>query len=285
MRPAATEKTCASERLRRGRILPWLLLWTGCAAPDAKEEAMDPGRSAARENPVRELDTAPGWRSLGPSVQGRELRIMDLSRGEFGIYWIGSIHGNETEGHSLLPELLPEWTRSARESGIALRICEDMNPDGSAARRRGNASGVDLNRNWPAKNYRPGGGRGSEAWSEPETQAVGRDMAAFEPDLVIVFHSTWRGPFVNFDGPAQAFAKAWVDAAKTTDPRWKVVPSMGYPTPGSMGSYFGVDRNIPILTVELRRDENSDKAFKALVAGFAALVHEIQKQLLATSGS
>ena len=32
---------------------------------------------------------------------------------------------------------------------------------------------------------------------------------------------------------------------------WPVRPQIGYPTPGSLGSWLGIDRGIPILTLEL----------------------------------
>ena len=32
---------------------------------------------------------------------------------------------------------------------------------------------------------------------------------------------------------------------------------IGYPTPGSMGTYFGVEKNIPLITIEC--DENEEK--------------------------
>lgn len=39
-----------------------------------------------------------------------------------------------------------------------LRVFEDMNPDGTHASSRFNARGVDLNRNFPASNFRSGRG-------------------------------------------------------------------------------------------------------------------------------
>ena len=36
--------------------------------------------------------------------------------------------------------------------------------------------------------------------------------------------------------------------------RYPVKASMGYPTPGSFGSWAGIDRGIPTVTLELPRD-------------------------------
>ncbi|MFZ2490659.1 MAG: murein tripeptide amidase MpaA, partial [Thermoanaerobaculia bacterium] len=38
-------------------------------------------------------------------------------------------------------------------------------------------------------------------------------------------------------------------------------PSIGYPTPGSLGSYAGVERRIPIVTLELPREVIEPDAF------------------------
>jgi protein MpaA len=57
-----------------------------------------------------------------------------------------------------------------------------------------------------------------------------------------------HAPFacVNYDGPAAAWA---VEVATASG--WPARPHIGYPTPGSLGSWLGVDRGLPILTLEL----------------------------------
>jgi murein peptide amidase A len=39
------------------------------------------------------------------------------------------------------------------------------------------------------------------------------------------------------------------------------VESIGYPTPGSLGSYAGIDRAIPMVTLELPRTDPAEKAW------------------------
>lgn len=51
---------------------------------------------------------------------------------------------------------------------------------------------------------------------------------------------------VNYDGPAEKFAKS---ISKIIG--YPVEASIGYPTPGSFGTYCGVERNIPTITLEL----------------------------------
>lgn len=188
------------------------------------------------------------------------------------IYLIGGIHGDEPEGRCAVPRLA-ELASTTPTKGLAtLRIVEDANPDGSAAHRRTNARGRDLNRNWPAANFKPSSGRGPKPLSEPETQALSRDLDAFRPDLVIVFHSIATGPFVNLDGPAQSLAEAFASGARSVNPAWKVVAEMGYPTPGSLGSYIGIDRALPILTIEFKRGQDDKSARAAAEAGLAAVI-------------
>jgi hypothetical protein len=63
----------------------------------------------------------------------------------------------------------------------------------------------------------------------------------------MVMHS-WRDrEFINFDGPARALAKRF-----SADSGIPITASNEFPaTPGSLGSYFGRDRGVAVLTVEL----------------------------------
>ncbi|MEM1453428.1 MAG: hypothetical protein AAGI22_30270, partial [Planctomycetota bacterium] len=79
------------------------------------------------------------------------------------------------------------------------------------------------------------------------------------------------GPFVNYDGPADGFARRFAVAAG--DP-WRVEPSMGYPTPGSLGTWFGVDRNLPILTIEFDRGCPPEESGPALLRGLEAILRD-----------
>jgi hypothetical protein len=55
---------------------------------------------------------------------------------------------------------------------------------------------------------------------------------------------------------------------------------MGYPTPGSFGTWGGVDRGLPVLTVEFERGHNEDLARRSLVAGVTAVLREAARRPL-----
>jgi predicted deacylase len=222
---------------------------------------------------------------IGRSVEGVAIMAEDHGRGRQRVYVIGLIHGNEPEGYAAFGEVRRVL---GEHRGARVRLVPTMNPDGQTAGTRGNARGVDLNRNWPASNFTPAEDRGPTPRSEPETEAVFADLMRFNPDVLIVLHSIRRGgPFVNFDGPepADRLSRAFVEAAAGHDPRWRVVPSMGYSTPGSLGTFAGVDLRIPTLTVEFERGHDPDEARRAVGAGLDAVLRSLAPGSHATGPS
>jgi len=85
---------------------------------------------------------------------------------------------------------------------------------------------------------------GEEPLSEPETAALAALIDRAGIAGIVAVHA----PFacVNYDGPAVAWAERVAAACG-----WPARGDIGYPTPGSLGSWFGIDRGLPILTVEL----------------------------------
>jgi murein peptide amidase A len=128
--------------------------------------------------------------AVGTSVEGRP--ITATRRGDPDgrrVLIFGVIHGDEQAGLLIVEQLhqLPV------PPGVDLYLVASMNPDGVAANTRGNANGVDLNRNFPY-NWGPIGQPGDwqyagpSAASEPETQAVVQFISEVRPDLVIWYH-------------------------------------------------------------------------------------------------
>jgi protein MpaA len=157
------------------------------------------------------------------------------------------VHGDEPASVEAVVGLV----RRLRAGGIGagpLVVVPALNPDGLARGTKNNAHDVDLNRNFAARNWRaehaPGYFPGAAPLSEPEARLLAGLVEAHDVRGVVAVHA----PFacVNYDGPAAAWAE---DVAQACG--WPARGDIGYPTPGSLGSWLGVDAGLPVLTLEL----------------------------------
>lgn len=135
------------------------------------------------------------------------------------------------------------------------RVVPILNPDGVALKTRTNANKVDVNRNFPTKDWtekardywvkqqksNPRRFPGDVAASEPETLCALRHLEEFEPDFVVSIHTPLK--VLDYDGP------------KVKPPKFDYLPwkSLGH-YPGSLGRYMWFERQTPVLTMELRED-------------------------------
>jgi protein MpaA len=134
---------------------------------------------------------------IGRSVEGRP--IVSVRDGTddpaLKVLVIGAIHGNETAGMWIARRLIA----AGAPADVELTVVPTLNPDGVAAGTRGNAHGVDLNRNFPF-DWRPRTGdeySGPGPLSEPESRAARRLILGERPDVTIWFHQ----PFGLIDRP------------------------------------------------------------------------------------
>jgi murein tripeptide amidase MpaA len=71
-------------------------------------------------------------------------------------------------------------------------ILAEANPDGLLTGRRTNANGVDVNRNFPARNWRrfkhPLFDNGPSPASEPETRAILAAIEEMRPGRIVSIH-------------------------------------------------------------------------------------------------
>lgn len=133
--------------------------------------------------------------TIGHSVDGapitaRQFGDADAKR---SMLVVGSIHGDEAQGHRVVHRFIRSYAR--RAGGIELWTIQTLNPDGVAAGTRGNAHGVDLNRNfgfdWKPIPPTSGYYSGPHAFSEPETRAMRRFLRRERPELTVWYHQPW----------------------------------------------------------------------------------------------
>jgi hypothetical protein len=132
-------------------------------------------------------------RILGYSVQGRAIRAyhMGTPGAHIRAVVLGQMHGDEPAGITVASTIL----HGPPVKGIDLWVIPTMNPDGSVANTRGNAHGVDLNRNFPV-DWRPLTGlyySGPRALSEPESRAIYAFLGTFKPSLMVSIHQPLDG--------------------------------------------------------------------------------------------
>lgn len=232
----------------------------GCGRTESVAQPQQPTAtettSVVAEQPAAVADG--GWEVVGMSVQGRPIRIQTFGHGPRQVLFIGGIHGDESEGAFTTTQLPAAFADAGLADAVTLTIMEDANPDGRAADTRTNANGVDVNRNFPASNFDPA--NGGTPLSQPEAQVVHDTIGRLQPELVIVAHSWVGDQFINFDGPAEAPAARFSELSGLP-----VQASSGFaPTPGSLGSCFGRDRGIAILTIEVLRGSDPQAVWEKL---------------------
>lgn len=162
--------------------------------------------------------------------------------------WIGGVHGDEPEGVRMAQDLLKHLQKSNTWNRNWLLIpC--LNPDGFAKNSRTNSQGVDLNRNFPSRDWSPQSkapryNPGPRAASELEVQAVLSLIETYSLELIVHFHS-WEASIVYTGESLASTAKKWA-----TQARVPAQPDIGYPTPGSLGQYAWLEKSIPVICVE-----------------------------------
>lgn len=220
-----------------------MVLLAGCGG-----QKLDAGPRRFGAEPERVVD-------LGRSAEGRPLTLYVFGSTGPATLVMGGVHGSEPTGAEVA-ERLAQFLRTHPDSrrGRVVGVLPRANPDGLARNTRGNANGVDVNRNFPAKNWRksPKGDShgGPEPASESETRAIIQAVEMLRPAAIVSIHSiSTNDPCNNYDGPAEALANRM---AKENG--YPVKASIGYPTPGSFGTWAGVERRIPVITLEFPRN-------------------------------
>lgn len=172
---------------------------------------------------------------------------------------VGAMHGDELTAASLALRWIglagaEGGDRAAPQPPVHWRFIPVLNPDGLLAPKptRVNASGVDLNRNFPTPGWAqdapmywekrtrkdPRRWPGYTPLSEPESRFLHQQMEQFQPQLVVSIHAPYG--VLDFDGPHDPPARL----GRLRMDKLGVFP-------GSLGHYGGLHRGVPVVTIEL----------------------------------
>lgn len=186
---------------------------------------------------------------IGQSVSGRPIPAEIYGDGAQTILVMATIHGNEQAGTPLVRKLGEYLLANPHVlNGRRVIILPVANPDGMAANQRANSRGVDLNRNFPADNYKATRRHGGRPLSEPESRAIHDLILKYRPDRIISIHQPLA--CIDYDGPGDGLARA---LATSSGLPLKKLGSRA----GSLGSFAGIELNTPIITVEFARSADN----------------------------
>ncbi len=227
--------------------------------------------------------------TMGASVQGRPLVMAEVSDfqstyPQSTLFIIARQHGTEAAGSESALALLQHF--AAAPTSLEAEILKHLrivavpvaNPDGMVNRRRSNANGVDLNRDWGNL-------------SQPETRLIEAAVRRERPDAILDLHElpassgreAYQENFVETTGRSEAlsphlYRRTKQMSAALTD--W--LRTLGYPLnvyydyPGEnlalCHRYFGLRQQYPTFLCEAKNGEGRTLAVRAGFHVIAALV-------------
>jgi len=188
------------------------------------------------------------------SVQGEPILVRDIwpDAPQLRVLVVAAMHGDELSSASVALH----WLAMAQREPAAThwRFIPVLNPDGLLRDKpwRMNARGVDLNRNFPTPDWQhqtriyweQRTGKDPRRWpgptplSEPEARYLFDEMDRFQPQVIVSIHAPYG--VLDFDGPQMPptrLGRLYLDQVGVF--------------PGSLGNYGGIQRGIPVVTVEL----------------------------------
>jgi hypothetical protein len=216
--------------------------------------------------------------SIGYSANGRSITTYRFGSSPNVILYIGTTHGDEANTKWLLDKWINELEGNPEKIPVnrSIIVIPVLNPDGLASSSRLNGRGVDLNRNFPANNWKPGiimqsgqflpQGGGAEPLSEPESKAIANFIQSVNPGLTVTYHSKASVVIGNDSGNANSLASLYSSksryAYRTND---SIAGLFNYDTTGAFEDWLHDKSNKAAILVELA-SRNSDEFGRNLTA-------------------
>lgn len=226
------------------------------------------GKIPKTDNPL--IEQIPEW-SKTPLGTALSL-FQNLKRKDVRPYlFVGGVHGDEPEGVRLAEEFLLWLKTHSKETDHPWILVPCLNPDGFKINQRTNSQGVDLNRNFPSRDWTSSVEKnryypGPSPASEPEVKALAELITKTQPCVIIHFHS-WKPCVVYTGAPGQIYAEFL-----TQENHYDSHPDIGYPTPGSLGQYGWLEHQIPVVCIEEKENEDLEKVWPHFKTGLIGLV-------------
>ncbi len=177
----------------------------------------------------------------------QDLIIKNNTNYEKTILVIGVFHGDEEAGEYFINQYLEKNCPCGKNRMFFV-------PRLNKTSTRKNKNGVDLNRNFPTANWAKTDVTsdyygGKSAGSEDETKFLIELIKNNEFDAIITIHSPFK--IINYDCAKNCPITPEL-AEKISDILgYPVQKDIGYPTHGSFGTYCGIEREIPTITIEI----------------------------------
>ena len=210
------------------------------------------------------------WHVGGQSVNGRPLVYAEFGdpTATNSTLVLSTVHGDEITP-LYIGLKLALWIKERQDQlgKTKVVIAPLVNPDGflSHPRKRTNAHGVDVNRNFDTKDFKtralmawkkkyrsdPRRFPGFEAKSEPETQFQEQLIERINPQKILSIHSPLN--FTDYDGPSHItlsqFPTEYTRECARLRKQLKAIYGGDYE--GSLGKRAGRELGIPTVTLEL----------------------------------
>lgn len=202
--------------------------------------------------------------SIGSSVKGRSILAYKFGSGPSKVVFVGGTHGDEPSSKYTLDSFINSLEANFNNipKNRTVIVVPSINPDGIASGSRTNANNVDLNRNFPANNWKsdvvmPNGklnkrGGGDEPLSEPESKALANYVLAQNPDLVLTYHAIGSLAIANESGNSLNLARKYGSLTGFTSlGNSQIGNTFSHDTNGAFEDWLHDKHGIPAILIEL----------------------------------